>query len=56
MVKKFTLICTGDSKWCIKHTDFNDIPERIADWVKFLKRDNHVCERQHTEQHVDSDR
>lgn len=28
---------TGDSNWYIKHTNFNDTPERTAAWVKSLK-------------------
>lgn len=31
---------TGDSKWYIKHTNFNDTPERVAAWVKSLKCDS----------------
>lgn len=31
---------TGDSKWYIKHTNFNDTPERAAAWVKSLKCDS----------------
>ena len=30
---------TGDSNCYIKHTDFNDTPERLAAWVKSLKCD-----------------
>ena len=30
---------TGDSNWYIKHTNLNDIPERVAVWVKSLKCD-----------------
>ena len=31
---------TGDSNWYIKHTNFNDTPERSAAWVKSLKCDS----------------
>lgn len=33
---------SGDSNWYIKHTVFNDTPERTAAWVKSLKCDNDV--------------
>lgn len=31
---------SGDSNWYIKHTAFNDTPERSAAWVKSLKCDS----------------
>lgn len=30
---------TGDSNWYIRHTNFNDTPERAAAWIKSLKCD-----------------
>ena len=32
-----TLERNGDSNWYIRHTNFNDTPERAAAWVKSLK-------------------
>ena len=36
---RLTLERTGDSNWYIKHTNFNDTPERMAAQVKLLKCD-----------------
>lgn len=40
---KIILTRTGDSNWYIKNTDFNDTPEKTAEWVKYLKcKDNEI--------------
>lgn len=39
-MSKIILERTGDSNWYIKHTKFNDTPERAAACIKSLKCDS----------------
>ena len=40
MTKGITFIRNGYGNWYIRHTCFNDTPERTAAWIKSLKCDS----------------
>lgn len=40
MIKGIAFTCNGYGNWYIRHTCFNDTPERTAAWIKSLKCDS----------------